>query len=411
MEDDVFINSNNINFLKEWPSCKYCIYRLIQPDEFIESFKFQQFQLDNSIIIAEEGDCKICGGIVASCIDIYDKLEHRIKNIEFSNFMIGCRIPKKFDFLDTIFIRNNLLAFPVKQQISRILSSKIVTNLNKETNKDYPDLTIVIDVKTKPRFKLDIRSLYILGKYQKLKRGLPQTKWPCSSCKGRKCEECNFTGQQYPFTVETIVAKPFIEASKSLGSSFHGAGREDIDALMLGTGRPFVLELKQPMVRTFDLKKLQSEINFSDKVQIQHLQLSTKSVVVLLKNSSPDSKKKYRALVELQNPINDEDILSLTKIGGNKIILQQQTPVRVSHRRADKVREKAIYNFQITPNSENKNQIILEIEAQGGAYIKEFISGDEGRTVPSISNFLNQPVKCIELDVLYVDDKGLFTLS
>lgn len=412
LEDKIIISNNSINsFLRESPLCKYCLYRLVQPSIDIEAFNFEEFQQENSIEIANNGNCKICSGIVASCVDIYDKLEHRLKSIEFSNFLVGCSVPKKLSYLDSIFISNNLNALPVKQQITQILESKIITNLKKDINKSYPDLAIVVEVKAKPRFKLDIRSLYILGKYQKLERGIPQTKWPCSSCKGKKCEACNFSGQQYPYTVETIVAKPFIVAAKSLGSSFHGAGREDIDALMLGTGRPFVLELKQPLIRNINLEELQSEINISKMVHIQHLRFSTKSVVVSLKNTSPDSKKKYKATVELDKALNNDDIASLTKIGESEIILQQQTPERVSHRRADKIREKVIFNFQVKLHPQNKNQIILEIEAQGGAYIKEFISGDEGRTVPSISEFLDQAAKCIELDVLYVDDKGLFTLS
>ena len=52
--------------------------------------------------------------------------------------------------------------------------------------------------------------------------------------------------------------------------------------------------------------------------------------------------------------------------------------------------------------------IMLEIMASGGAYIKEFISGDEGRTTPSVSSILERQALCIDLDVLYVDDKGLF---
>ena len=37
---------------------------------------------------------------------------------------------------------------------------------------------------------------------------------------------------------------------------FHGMGREDIDALCLGEGRPFVLELSEPRIRDIDLDEL-----------------------------------------------------------------------------------------------------------------------------------------------------------
>jgi len=54
------------------------------------------------------------------------------------------------------------------------------------------------------------------------------------------------------------------------------------------------------------------------------------------------------------------------------------------------------------------NFLELEIEAQGGAYIKEFISGDDGRTIPSIASILGTESTCVELDVIAVDQKGLF---
>ena len=45
---------------------------------------------------------------------------------------------------------------------------------------------------------------------------------------------------------------------------------------------------------------------------------------------------------------------------------------------------------------------ILNVEAESGTYIKELISGDEGRTKPSISEMINNPCKVIELDVLEI---------
>lgn len=342
---------------------------------------------------------------------LYSKLERRLNQVEFDTYLVGIRIHKKFNFLDEVFSRQNLIIMPYKQFLTKFYSTKITNQLQKKSLQDLPDVTIIIDVKERPRFNLDIRSLYILGKYQKLKRGVPQTKWPCSECKGRKCESCNYTGQQYPFTVETIVAESFLEASKSLSSSFHGAGREDIDALMLGNGRPFVLELKQPLIRNIEIKALQDIVNQSDKVQINELSFTDKSIVALLKNSSPDSKKEYRATIQLSEKLDSEHLTKFKQIGEEPILLKQRTPIRVSHRRADKIREKTIYRFNIIDSNYEQNTITLLIEAEGGAYIKEFISGDEGRTIPSITEFLQQSAVCIALDVIKVDDKGLFNLA
>jgi tRNA pseudouridine synthase 10 len=44
----------------------------------------------------------------------------------------------------------------------------------------------------------------------------------------------------------------------------------------------------------------------------------------------------------------------------------------------------------------------MRIRCQGGLYIKELITGDEGRTSPSVAEILNVGAKPLELDVLNV---------
>jgi tRNA pseudouridine synthase 10 len=70
------------------------------------------------------------------------------------------------------------------------------------------------------------------------------------------------------------------------------------------------------------------------------------------------------------------------------------------------VRRKTIYNLEAKKIT--GNIIELKIHAQGGAYIKEFISGDEGRTSPSVADLLGTSAICTALDVIGVDDRGIF---
>ena len=44
----------------------------------------------------------------------------------------------------------------------------------------------------------------------------------------------------------------------------------------------------------------------------------------------------------------------------------------------------------------------MKIRCQGGLYIKELVSGDEGRTIPSVASILKTKAKPCELDVLKV---------
>src|SRR2546422_4343131 len=47
------------------------------------------------------------------------------------------------------------------------------------------------------------------------------------------------------------------------GHALHGMGREDVDARMLGRGRPFILEIKEPVRRTVDLPAVEGAVNHS----------------------------------------------------------------------------------------------------------------------------------------------------
>jgi tRNA pseudouridine synthase 10 len=181
---------------------------------------------------------------------------------------------------------------------------------------------------------------------------------------------------------------------------FHGAGREDIDARMLGKGRPFVLEVKIPKKRFIDLEKLAKKINkdAAGKVEVHGLRFADKDLVRQLKRGE-DSQKTYRVIVEFGRIVPDEELAKLeSSLKG--IVVYQQTPQRVLHRRADRVREKYIYEAKVRRLTPNRVQ--LRIRCQGGLYVKELVTGDEGRTKPSVAEILDTKSTPLELDVLSV---------
>ena len=204
----------------------------------------------------------------------------------------------------------------------------------------------------------------------------------------------------YPDSVEALVSRSFLEAAEGVETVFHASGREDIDARMLGTGRPFVLEVSKPKKRSLDLKKIEEAINASakDKVEVSHLRFTNRDLVRKLKKGE-NSQKEYRALIAFEKDISASDMLLLEqKLNG--VIIKQQTPLRVAHRRADLVRERYIYKLKVKKIS--AKEALMELRCQGGLYVKELVSGDEGRTVFSVAELLNNPSKITKLDVLKV---------
>jgi tRNA pseudouridine synthase 10 len=204
----------------------------------------------------------------------------------------------------------------------------------------------------------------------------------------------------YPESVEELASKPLLEAAEGEKTSFHASGREDIDARMLGNGRPFVIEVSKPKKRFFDLKTIEAAVNAgaAGKVEVSGLRFSNKDVVRRLKKGE-SAQKEYRVLIDFEKDVSDEGLRLLEKKLSGALI-KQQTPLRVLHRRADLMREKYIYEVKVKKVSLKRAE--MKIRCQGGLYVKELVSGDEGRTVPNVSELLENRAKPLKLDVLNV---------
>ncbi|MDI3483693.1 MAG: tRNA pseudouridine synthase 10 [Methanobacteriaceae archaeon] len=344
--------------------------------------------------------CKICKGILEDLEKTADYVEEKIKklNLEFSTLLVGSRLPEEILRADeNINNHLNIEVESIKKEINRELGKILKERFNCKVDFKNPDIIVKVDFRTlEPQVWVQINPLFIEGRYRKLIRGIPQTKWPCRKCKGRGCPRCNFTGKMYPTSVEELVAEPVLKATRGSGSKFHGAGREDIDVRMLGKGRPFVLEIKEPRKRKINLEEIADEINkfAKGKIEVLNLKFSTRKRKVEIKTSSPY--KIYRAKVKLKDEIEPSAFEKLKSLN----LIKQRTPKRVSHRRADKIRKRRVIDIKWNIIDSKTLELILKTE--GGLYIKELISGDDGRTKPSISEILNTPAECIELDVLEV---------
>jgi tRNA pseudouridine synthase 10 len=345
--------------------------------------------------------CKVCFGILDNLEkilkDVVDTIED--KGVEFSTFLVGCRLPH--DIMDKekeLQTEIQLDVESIKKEFNRELGKLIYDLLKKDVDFDHPQLVIMIDL-PKNRIDLQINPLFIEGRYRKLVRNIPQTKWPCRKCKGKGCKRCNYTGKMYPESVEELISPSVLKAAGGSESKFHGAGREDIDVKMLGMGRPFVLEIKEPLKRSLDLESLEEKINATaqGKVEVLSLKSSQKERRSLIKTSSTDTYKTYLARVELDEAVNSSSLELLDSLN----VIEQRTPIRVSHRRADKVRKRSVK--KVTVKKIDSKILELTIDCEGGLYIKELISGDEGRTQPSVSSLLGTPARCVELDVLEVN--------
>ena len=294
------------------------------------------------------------------------------------------------------------------ESIKNSLNAKIAKELAAKTKKKYiPDgeVRIVFDFtkeSAEPEVRAELQPVFVFGRYKKLVPGLSQSRWLCSECGGKGCAQCNDKGKHYESIEERIgeVLKRHFDASDY---SLHASGREDVDARNTA-GRPFVMELKEPKKRKAQLGRISKEIGAGKEVEVVDLALVPRSFVEVVTESHFD--KEYEAEIEFEKDVGDVELEKIKSLSGK--MLEQQTPNRVMHRRADLVRKRKV--IELTPvKTQDSKHATFRIMAEAGTYIKELISGDEGRTVPSFAGVLGFGAKCMNLTVTRIDDEFLDT--
>jgi len=355
--------------------------------------------------LVETQSCYLCGGRFDSLENLVNLAVNKLKEYEYNTLLVGIELPieveeREDEFKGEFTVKHGE---SLRNEFSRNIGKKIAEATGKTTEYERPEIVVLVNPFTQ-QVSLQVNPIHISGRYRKLVRDIPQSRWLCSRCRGKGCPKCGWTGKMYLESVEEIVGNPTLEMTQGQDIAFHGAGREDIDARMLGLGRPFVIEVKKPRKRFINLHSLKKTINERavGKVEVSNLRFANKDVVRRLKRSEA-SQKLYRAIVELDKPVSEKQLAMLQKSLAGAVIMQQ-TPRRVIHRRADLIREKHIYEAKV--KRLKPNRIEMRIRCQGGLYIKELINGDEGRTVPSVAEILNTRATPLELDVLGVFVEG-----
>jgi len=448
--------------------------------------------------------CPFCENLFEEVDLLADIIHDAIQPYEVGRLQLGARFPKdqtegeeelrkRFGAGGSDPLKSSLV-----NGIARNLSDRL-DGVNMVSEK--PDVLALIDVLTLT-VDLDIRAVYVYGRYRKLERGIPQTRWPCRACKGRGCERCGQTGLQYERSVQDLIGDPMLNALNGKDHAFHGMGREDIDVRCMGRGRPFVMEIKEPIKRAFSAAKLTEIINkhAGGSVEVSSLRPSTRKEVVRIKDTPAEKSYTIRFTLE---PMNESELAVLTAPvdltdGGGKgrnkkrrrqrrgdkgsdrtkpleapietpptrpadevlvkmkkaelvalctehslptsgtkpvlierlqealppapetfdlptderiievieglkgVKLAQRTPERVSHRRADLIRKRTVFESHtpsIEVNEDGQREIEFTLRCESGTYVKETVHGDSGRTQPSVASLIRAKCNVVWLDV------------
>jgi len=392
------------------PICDHCLGRLVAKrshglsnDMRGSAIRIASALEANEPYTPPSEPCWICNNFFDHTAEWAERVISSLVGIECRTFLIGSRIPPLITEAEEMIWSDMALQDPepLKSEINREVGKAVSARNGLLVELKNPDVVVVLNLHEEVA-EVQIRPIFLYGRYFKYERGIPQTHWFCRTCKGAGCEACNGTGKQYADSVEELIGRPLCEIFEGTAATLHGAGREDIDAVMIGSGRPFIIEISEPRLRQADVETLEKRINEAagGRVGVKDLRWTERGEVETLKTHK--GHKKYRILVDIDGSI-PEETLSAAAEQLTGATIHQRTPARVAHRRADKVRERVV--LDLIWAGREANLFAFEVTGEAGLYIKELISGDQGRTTPSLSEILGTPARVVQLDV--VDVQGI----
>ncbi len=396
------------------PLCDSCLGRPVADRSFGLTNAERGRALRTTLALAddepyEEPDeqCWVCEGIMQkSVFDSYaTRCVEAVGSVEYDTYQVGTKTPPLIEENDALLRETADIDIDrgeaFKSAFNREVGKRVGKITGGEVSFERPDVQFLIDPEA-DTVECSNHSAFVYGRYRKLERDIPQTKWPCNACQGsgyigqQQCEKCDGVGLLYETSVEQLTAPVVCDVMDGTETSFHGAGREDVDARMLGTGRPFVIEVFEPRRRDINTARLEGDINaFAEEmVEVTGLRLATYDIVERVKEL--DASKRYRAVVSFDERV-DEDAFTQAVSSLENSSIEQRTPRRVSHRRADITRTREVY--QMGGELHTPTKAVVDIHTAGGLYVKELISSDEGRTEPSLAELLEVSATVNKLDV------------
>ncbi|ELY99270.1 tRNA pseudouridine(54/55) synthase Pus10 [Natrialba asiatica] len=420
------------------PLCDSCLGRPFADRSFGLTNAERGRALRTTIALADDADydpdapdaCWVCEGYCGTFDAIAATIVAELDGIDFETYQVGTKVPPLVEENERL-LREDAALEPdsgesLKREMNREVGRRVGAKTGTDVDFDRPDVLAVIDLEgfgpldvlesgaaaevTSHAVDVQINPAFVYGRYRKLERDIPQTEWPCRECGGsgiqlgdggeEPCDYCGGSGYLYETSVEQTVRPHVVDAMDGDEGTFHGAGREDVDARMLEEGRPFVLEVKRPRNRDPDPAALEREINeaAAGSVEVAGLRLATYEMVERVKEH--DASKRYRADVEFSEPIDEtafED--ALAELRGTTV--EQDTPQRVDHRRAALTRERTVYDTDGDLSDPTRAEV--RIHGEGGLYVKELVSSDDGRTEPSLAGLLGTDAEVTALDVIGVE--------
>jgi tRNA pseudouridine synthase 10 len=334
--------------------------------------------------------CFICQGLVKSVPAVVARIVKSSRRYEFETFAIGLSMPdgvqeREDELRSTMKIKGKET---IKIQLSAEISRGVSKALGKRILKEKPDLTLIVHP-SKGQVEVFSKPLFFYGRYTK-PAGVSQRRGLCRECRGRGCEKCKNTGFDDSPSVEGLVRRK-LSVCGSDNMTFTWIGSEDVESEVLTPGRPFVVEIKNPVTRRPPRKFVVGRSG-------SRVTVSSGRVLPSRPKRLPSFRFRTRIHARTSTIVDNESLRELRRQFRDAIVRFDRPYDKTVFKRVNGVRAKA-----------NGRMLVIDAMLDGGLPVKRFTSGD--LVSPSVSEVLKTEARCQKFDIRRVLETSEFEFA
>jgi tRNA pseudouridine synthase 10 len=351
----------------------------------------RQGSVTESFEVVRGKDCFVCAGLTDAVPSLCDKAVKAARRYQFDTFAVGVSLPdgvqeREDELRSDLKLRG---AETMKTQTAKQVAESVSGRLRKKVDRQKPDLTLLMNLGTGD-VGITTRPVYYYARYTK-PRGVSQRRELCERCSGAGCPRCSGTGYSRKASVEGSLRKRFEGFTGSEKMTFTWLGSEDRDSLVHPPGRPFVVEVKNPVKRGLPRR-------FAAR-------LRGGKVAVSLGRALP-SKPVRLPTFSFRTEIT---AVSSSKVGPDALadLKREFRGAEVRFERPyERPATKTVYRASATARGKT---LLIDAVIDGGLPVKRFVSGE--LVSPSVSEVLKTEVRCRRFDIREVKETGEFEFA
>jgi tRNA pseudouridine synthase 10 len=331
-------------------------------------------------------ECYICQGLTDGLERATREAIRCTRRYEFDTFSVGISLPDGVQEREDEFRANLKLMGKetIRAQAARIIAGGVASTLKRKVDRIRPDVSVVVDL-ARSEVAVSSRPLFFYGRYTK-PPGVAQKREPCRECSGRGCQKCGMTGFGKGPSVEEQLRKRFAKTCGSDKIRVTWIGSEDRESRVYPPGRPFVLELKNPVKREVPKR-------FTTRVKGGVVSVSRGRMLPSRPTRLPPFRFRTLITAVTSKTVEEEALTELKRYF-------RRTQVRFE-RPHENPTTKTVYFVR---GWKDGRTLTLEAMIDGGLPVKRFVSGE--LVSPSVSEVLKTEVRCRTFDIREVHETG-----